>query len=65
MDSCIFCRFVNHTLPGYIISQNEFVTAFLDINPVSKGHVLGVPNKHIEKLHEMDNPCKSPNANPS
>lgn len=56
MENCIFCQIVNQTLPGYIISQNEFVTAFLDIHPVSKGHVLVVPNMHVEKLHAVDNP---------
>lgn len=55
MENCVFCNIINKKLPGYIIYQNEWVTAFLDINPVSKGHVLIVPNKHVEKLHEIEN----------
>lgn len=55
MENCIFCQIINRKLPGFIISQNESVTAFLDINPVSDGHVLVVPNEHTEKLYEMKN----------
>lgn len=45
--------FLSNSQPAYIIYQNELVTAFLDINPVTKGHTLVCPNKHIKKLDEI------------
>ena len=56
MENCIFCKIINQQQHGYIISQNESVTVFLDIHPVTEGHVLVVPNEHVEKLHDMNNP---------
>lgn len=54
MKNCVFCNIVNKELPAFIINQNEWITIFLDINPVSSGHVLIAPNEHIEKLHEIE-----------
>jgi len=50
---CIFCEIVNEREPAYIVYKDDIVTAFLDINPVSKGHVLVIPNKHIEQLNNI------------
>ena len=32
------------------------VTVFLDINPVTNGHTLIIPNKHIERLDDINDP---------
>ncbi|WAA08923.1 HIT family protein [Fervidibacillus albus] len=48
--SCIFCKIINGKAPAYIIYKNEYVTAFLDINPMTYGHTLVVPNEHIPRL---------------
>ncbi|WP_339236935.1 HIT family protein [Oceanobacillus sp. FSL W7-1281] len=59
MEKCVFCQIVNKNTPAYIIYQNKDVTAFLDINPAAKGHVLVCPNNHIEKLNEIQHPSIS------
>lgn len=46
MSSCIFCKIVTGELPGEILYEDEHVIAFMDIMPVSKGHVLLIPKTH-------------------
>ncbi len=53
MTNCIFCEIIDNKEPAYIIYQNKYTTAFLDINPVATGHILVCPNEHIEKLNEI------------
>lgn len=52
--TCIFCEIVRNEREAYIVSKGKTVTVFLDINPVAKGHLLVVPNKHFENLHHID-----------
>lgn len=53
--NCIFCQIIKGSKPAKIIDQNERVTVILDINPVADGHLLIIPNEHIEKLHDVQN----------
>jgi histidine triad (HIT) family protein len=48
---CIFCQIVAGRIPCTKIYEDEMVLAFLDIAPVSLGHVLVVPKEHCAKLH--------------
>ena len=50
---CVFCKIINKELPAYIVYEDEDTMAFLDINPVSKGHLLVVPKKHYSRLSEI------------
>lgn len=43
---CIFCKIIEDELPSYKVYEDEYTLAFLDINPVSDGHVLLVPKYH-------------------
>ena len=43
----IFTRIANGEIPSYKVSENEEYYAFLDINPLAKGHTLVIP-KHVE-----------------
>ncbi|MCJ2145784.1 HIT domain-containing protein [Bacillus sp. B19-2] len=53
MDKCIFCEIVSQKISSYEVYKNDDVTAFLDINPVTSGHTLIIPNKHIERLDHI------------
>lgn len=53
MTSCIFCKIAAGELPGEIVYEDEHVIAFMDIMPVSKGHVLLIPKTHRENIYEM------------
>lgn len=49
---CVFCRIINEEIPSYKVYETENLVAFLDANPVSKGHTLVVPKKHVKNIHE-------------
>lgn len=53
MTDCIFCKIIEGTIPSAKIYENEHVYAFMDIMPVTKGHVLLIPKKHLENIYEF------------
>jgi len=53
IKDCIFCKIIEGKIPTNKIYENEHIFAFLDINPVSKGHTLVVPKEHYEKLEDV------------
>lgn len=50
-EDCIFCRIIDGELPSHKVYEDEDVIAFLDANPVSRGHTLVVPKEHLEDIH--------------
>lgn len=54
MIDCIFCKIVKKEIPAKVVYENEHVLAFLDINPIAKGHTLVIPKKHAIDLFELD-----------
>ena len=50
---CIFCMIVGGRIPAKTIYADADVIAFMDINPVAKGHVLVVPRTHAEYLWQL------------
>lgn len=53
MTSCIFCQIIEGTIPSSKIYEDKHVYAFMDITPVTKGHVLLVPKKHVENVYDF------------
>jgi len=53
MNECIFCKIIKKEVPAYIVYEDDYSIAFLDINPVSTGHILVVPKKHYERITDM------------
>ncbi|MFB6213240.1 MAG: HIT family protein [Candidatus Nanohaloarchaea archaeon] len=51
---CVFCRIIDGEIPSHTVYEDENVAAFLDANPVSKGHTLVVPKEHVETIHEAE-----------
>lgn len=51
--NCIFCKIIEKKIPSKIVYEDEFATAFEDVNPQAPVHVLVVPNKHIPDIHSM------------
>ncbi|WP_027063102.1 HIT family protein [Mesoplasma seiffertii] len=49
---CLFCKIINQEIPSYKIYENEFVYAFLDINPAADGHTLVIPKNHSKDFSE-------------
>ena len=51
--SSIFSKIIAREIPGYIIDENERFIAFLDIQPLVKGHVLVVPKQETDKIFSL------------
>ena len=54
MDKCIFCQIARHNIPADIVSENDEVMAFADINPATKGHILVIPKTHSTNLFDIE-----------
>lgn len=51
--SCIFCRIVRGEAPAHFVLKEELVSAFMDIFPSSRGHVLVIPNRHAVTIWDL------------
>jgi len=51
---CIFCKIIKGEIPCNKIYENDYVLAFLDINPDCDGHTLIIPKKHFTDLDDID-----------
>jgi histidine triad (HIT) family protein len=54
MENCIFCKIIDGQIPSHKIYEDDYVYAFLDINPSTKGHTLVIPKKHVIDIYDMD-----------
>jgi len=50
---CIFCSIVAGSAPAHVVEEDARTIAFMDINPLVRGHVLVVPRAHAAELWEM------------
>lgn len=50
----IFDRIIAGQLPASFVWQDERCVAFLDINPITRGHALVVPRRSVATLAELD-----------
>ena len=50
----IFSKIANGEIPSYKCAENEKLYAFLDINPLQKGHTLVIPRKEVDYIFDMD-----------
>lgn len=50
----IFSRIVAGEIPSYKIAEDERFYAFLDINPLTKGHTLVIPKQEIDYIFDLD-----------
>ncbi|KAI9868416.1 MAG: Adenosine 5'-monophosphoramidase [Trichoglossum hirsutum] len=53
MSACIFCKIVKGDIPAFKLFESERVLAFLDIQPLSRGHALVIPKHHGAKLTDI------------
>lgn len=60
---CIFCKIIRGEITSEKVYEDENFFAILDINPVSKGHVLVLPKKHYTNLFDMDEEILSKTLN--
>lgn len=52
--SSIFSKIINGDIPCHKIAENDSFFAFLDINPVAKGHILVVPKIETDYIFDLE-----------
>lgn len=50
----IFTKIVLGEIPSYKVAEDDNFYAFLDINPIAKGHTLVIPKKEIDYLFDIE-----------
>ncbi|KAJ5206352.1 hypothetical protein N7491_003028 [Penicillium cf. griseofulvum] len=51
--ACIFCKIIKGDIPSLKLFESDKVFAFLDIQPLSRGHALVIPKFHGAKLTDI------------
>ena len=62
----IFSKIVAGEIPSYKVAEDEQFYAFLDINPLAKGHTLVIPKREVDyffDLEDDENPAMQVFAN--
>lgn len=50
----IFSKIAAGEIPSYKVAENEEFYAFLDINPLTKGHTLVIPRREVDYIFDLD-----------
>ncbi len=58
MQSCVFCKIVAGEIPSKKVYEDDALLAFEDVNPAAPVHILIIPKKHMETLHEIQDADK-------
>lgn len=49
----VFTKIVKGQLPAYRVAEDDRFLAFLDINPLTKGHTLVIPKEEIDYIFDL------------
>jgi histidine triad (HIT) family protein len=52
-EDCIFCQIIDGEIPSNTIAETDEAYAFLDVNPLARGHTLVIPKDHHERVGDM------------
>lgn len=52
--STIFSKIISGEIPCYKVAEDQMHLAFLDVNPVTRGHVLVIPKTPVDYIFDMD-----------
>ncbi len=52
--STLFSKIIAGELPSYKVAEDDSFFAFLDINPLVKGHTLVVPKKEVDYIFDLE-----------
>lgn len=50
----IFSRIIKGEIPSYNVAESDDFYAFLDINPLAKGHTLVIPKKEVDYIFNVE-----------
>ena len=54
MSDCIFCKISHKEAPASVVYEDDEVIAFLDINPIERGHTLVIPKRHFVDIWDIE-----------
>lgn len=54
MSECLFCKIIRREIKADIVSEDDHILAFRDINPQAPVHILIVTKKHIARISDLD-----------
>lgn len=60
MAFCTFCAIVAGTSPCFAVHEDDDTLAFMDALPMTPGHVLVVPKRHVTDLFDLDDDLGGP-----
>jgi histidine triad (HIT) family protein len=52
--STVFSKIINGEIPAYKVAENDEFLAFLDVNPLCKGHTLVIPKSATDYIFDID-----------
>jgi histidine triad (HIT) family protein len=53
---CVFCDIVRGQAEASVVHEDDSVTAFMDLRPVTPGHLLVIPKVHAVGLEDLAEP---------
>jgi len=53
VSNCVFCAIVERRAEASFVYEDDAVMAFLDVQPVTDGHVLVIPQEHLPHLADV------------
>ena len=54
MESCVFCKIAAGEIPASKVYEDGTTLAFMDIRPITRGHLLVIPKKHARLITDLD-----------
>ncbi len=53
MDACIFCKIARGEIPAAKVFEDDHTLAFLDLEPLARGHSLVIPKAHVQLVEDL------------
>ena len=53
-DECIFCEILHGDSPASFTYEDDSVVAFMDVQPITRGHMLVVPREHAVLMSDLN-----------
>jgi histidine triad (HIT) family protein len=53
-ENCVFCKILAGELEASMVYQDDICSAFMDKQPINRGHILVIPNQHLSSINELD-----------
>ena len=52
-QDCVFCQIVRGEAPASFVYQDDAIVGFMDIQPITQGHMLVVPREHAVLMNDV------------